>query len=140
MCRSKTIRMGRHLRDLSRALPLWVDDVDAFFIVSGLKLPPGYNVSHTDTLIELPPDYPLSPPGVGDYRVYLPPSLRFNRRKLKDLHEERTPNFDTPGFGPWAWFCYEYVGWSPECDDLIKFVEMVRADMTSPRTHGRFFS
>ena len=127
----------RHLRALSAAFPLWVGDDDEFVIVSGMKLPPGYNESSTNLLIDLPSDYPFSPPGVGDNRVYLPPTLRLRRRKLKDLHEDRTPGFSTPGFGPWAWFCYERVDWSPQRDDLITFVEMVRADLTNPETSWR---
>jgi hypothetical protein len=137
MRRSNRLQKERDLRDLSRAFTLWVDEDYAFVIVGDLKLPPGYNDSTTNVLVELPGDYPLSPPGVGDHGVFLSPHLRFGGRKLKDLHTYRTPEVRTPGFGPWAWFCYQYVRWSPQRDDLIKFIEMVRADLTDPRTYRR---
>jgi hypothetical protein len=85
-------------------------------------------------LIELPHDYPLSPPGLGDYRVFASPYLLFWSRMLQDLHPETTPCYATPGFGPWAWWCYQYIRWSPRRDDLVRFVEMVRADLTNPPT------
>ena len=72
--------LERHLRDLSQAFGLWIADDDTFVIVSGLKLPPGYNECETDLLIELPLDYPLSPPGIGDNHVYLPTRLRRGSR------------------------------------------------------------
>jgi hypothetical protein len=133
-----TARLEQDLRDLSRALPLLIADDYAYVIACGLKLPPGYNTRCTDMLFELPSDYPLSPLGVGDSHVYLPPALRLHGRRLEDLHEWRRPEFETPGFGKWAWFCYEYIDWSPTRDNLIKFVEMVRADLTRAKTRGLF--
>ncbi|MGD1020127.1 MAG: E2/UBC family protein [Verrucomicrobiia bacterium] len=127
-------RLERDLLNLSRAFPLQVDDGYAFVLVSGLKLPPGYNRPSTDMLLELPADYPICPPGVGGSYVYLPPALRFHGRRLDDLHEDHLPTFYPAKVGSWAWFCYEYVAWSPHRDDLIKFVEMVRADLTKPKT------
>ena len=127
-------RLEQDLRSLSRAFRLWIDDDYSFVVAGGVKLPPGYNMSYTNLLLELPADYPVSPPGVGDSAVYLPPTLRLHGRRLKDLHEFRSPEFDTPGFGEWAWWCYEYVDWSPVRDNLIKFVEMVRADLTHAKT------
>jgi hypothetical protein len=126
--------LERDLRALSRGFRLWIDDDYAFVIIVDLVLPPGYGQSHTAMLLELPDDYPLSPLGVGESHVFLPPSLRFRGRRISDLHDWQTPSVDTPGFGPWAWFCYERVRWSPERDDLIRFVEMVRADLANPRT------
>jgi hypothetical protein len=127
-------RLERDLQNLSRGCALWIGDDYGFVVVDELRLPPGYNCSTTRLLITLPPDYPLSPPGVGDNRVYLPPTLRFKRRELRDLHPIVEPPFRTPGFGPWAWLCYERVDWIPEHDNLIRFVEMVRADLTKPGT------
>lgn len=140
MARNDSPWLGRHLRELSRAFVLWIEEEYEFVVVCGMKLPPGYNRAETQLLIEIPQDYPLSPPGVGADRVYLSPDLRFKRRKLKDLHTGTTPSFYTPGFGPWAWFCYERVEWSPSRDGLVTFVEMVRADLTDPRTHRSLFS
>lgn len=139
MAWNSTSWLGRHLLELSGAFTLWIEEEDEFLVVDGMKLPPGYNQSETQLLIEIPDDYPLSPPGVGANQVYLSPGLRFNRRRLKDLHTSTMPSFSTPGFGPWAWFCYEHIAWDPSRDDLIRFVEMVRADLTNPLTKGRFF-
>ncbi|MDA1278409.1 MAG: hypothetical protein O2960_30830 [Verrucomicrobia bacterium] len=127
-------RLERDLGELSHAFQLWIDEDNEFVVVSGVRLPPGYNTRQIDVLIELPDDYPFSPPGVADSPVYLPPNLRFRGRALDDLHKFRTPCCETPGFGPWAWFCYEDVQWSPENDNLIKFLEMIRADLTNPET------
>ena len=127
-------RLERELSDLSRAFPLWIADDFAFVIVSKLRLPAEYNKSCTDLLIELPPDYPVCPPGLGNNRVYVDPNLRYRNRILQDLHPGNTARFATPGFGPWAWFCYERIEWWPDRDDLITFVEMVRADLSCTKT------
>lgn len=127
--------LDQHLRDLSRAFGhLWIGDNNGFVIVEGVKLPPGYNRCHTELLIALPEDYPCSPPGVGNHRVYVPHGLRYDGRRVRDIHEHSQPSFDTEGFGPWAWWCYESITWDPFRDSLIKFVEMVRANMTDPPT------
>lgn len=97
--------------------------------VEGFLLPPGYNYQYTEVLITVPRDYPLSPPGVGNSPVYLRPDLRFQGRVLKDLHAGRTP-----GWGPWAWCCYEHISWNASHDDLVTFLEMLRANLTNPNT------
>jgi hypothetical protein len=127
--------LDRQLKDLSRAYRhLWIDDSNRFVIVEGIKLPPGYNQSQTELLIELPGDYPCSPPGVGSSHVYVPHGLRYKDKRVRDIHEYSQPSFRTEGFGPWAWWCYESITWDPFRDNLIKFVEMVRANMTDPPT------
>lgn len=128
------IRLERHLKLLSKQYPLWIDDDYRFVIVGRVRLPPGYNCREASLLIELPLDYPVTPPGVGGHRVYVYPQLRFRGRALHDLHPERTPGYLTPGFGPWAWWCYQRITWIPSRDDLIRLVEMIRADMFNPRT------
>lgn len=130
-------RLERDLRNLSRAFPLWIADDYEFVVVGGIKLPPGYFPGKTDLLVEIPEDYPIAPPGVGR-RVYVNPHLQFRGRELDDLHPNTTPDFATPGFGPWAWFCYQHIEWWPERDDLIKFVEMVRADLTNNKTISKW--
>jgi hypothetical protein len=123
--------LHRHLADLSRAYRLWIGDGDEFVIITGVNLPPGHNMAQTDLLVELPSDYPLSPPGVGDSRIFVPAGIRRQGRQLRHVHEGTTPDFETPKFGPWAWWCYSHISWDPCRDNLIKFVEMVRADFTS---------
>ena len=126
--------LNQQLKDLSRAFPVWIDDDYKFIIVGGVKLPPEYNISETELLIELPADYPFSPPGVAGSHMYVSPALRFGGRELEDMHLSTTPPFQTPRFGPWAWWCYERIRWDAVRDNLIKFIEMVRADLTNPPT------
>jgi len=96
--------------------------------VYGIRLPTGYNYSTIPILIEVPDDYPLSPPGVGDSHIYLPRALRYQGRVLKDFHEHS----GFRGNNQWSWFCYQQIDWDPNYDDLISFIEMVRADLADP--------
>ena len=123
----------QHLEILSRVgFPLWIDDDFEFVIVEGVRLPPGYNLYEIPVLIELPPDYPLTPPGVGSSSIYVPGKLRYKGRKLRDIHKKTTPNFETPSFSGWAWMCYEHIDWDSCRDDLITLIERIRADLTTP--------
>ena len=99
-----------------------------WFITKDFKLPPGYDYSSTDVLVEAPEDYPCSPPGVGGSHVYLPLKLRFKGRKLPYLHE-----YVTPGWGEWAWYCFQSIQWDPIRDDLVNFMEIIRTELTNPR-------
>jgi len=127
-------RLHQDLERLSYLFPLCIDDDYRFVIVRAVRLPPGYNCNETSLLIELPPDYPCSPPGIAGYRVFASPNLRFRGRPLADLHPHNYPGYATPGFGPWAWLCYQAIAWDLFTDNLVKFVEMVRADLTDPPT------
>jgi hypothetical protein len=127
------VRLEQHLKVLSTHYPLWIDDDYRFVIVGRVRLPRGYDYREASLLIVLPQDYPVTPPGVGDHKVYVWPPLRFRGRPLKDLHPETTPGFLTPGFGPWAWWCYQRIRWLPNRDDLVRLVEMIRADFINPR-------
>jgi hypothetical protein len=131
----RTSRLEQDLERLSEHFPLWIDDHYRFVVIRGVRLPPGYNKDETDLFLEIPADYPFSSPGLGDSRVYVSPHLRFRGETLVDLHPSSTPKYEVPGFGPWAWLCYQAIGWSLFTDDLVKFVEMVRADLTSPATN-----
>ena len=119
-----------HLRMLSVGYPISVSDDYNWLRVNHFLLPPGHDRSRTDILVEVPHDYPLSPPGVRAH-MYLPRSLRFQGRKLKDLHP-----WITPGWGDWAQMCFEWIRWNPHRDDLIGFMDMVRLDLTNPETLG----
>ena len=121
-------RLDNDLNMLSLGYSLSISDDLEWVTVHDFKLPPSYNYSYTDILIELPADYPLSPPGVGSH-IYTDPDLRFRGRKLEDLHENVNP-----GWGNWAWLCYEWINWDPNTDDLVKFMEMVRSDLTKLKT------
>jgi hypothetical protein len=128
-------RLEQDVRNLGRVMRLWRAEDSSCLVTNDLSLPPGYGRCSSDLLIVLPSDYPLSPLGVAENRVYVSATLRFKGRRLRDLHEEATPPLRTPGFGPFAWLCYERVDWLPQRDNLIRFVEMLRADLTNPATH-----
>lgn len=125
--------LDRDLVQLSRHFPLWLDDDYRYVIVQQVKLPPGYDRDYIDLLVELPPDYPASPPGIGDNRIYMPPDVTFRGQRLRDLHSGK-PKASPLGFGPWAWLCYEAIHWDPMSDELITLIEMIRADLTDPPT------
>ncbi len=117
-------RLLDDLEVLSIAYPLTLSEDFQWLIVHNFKLPPDYNYQSIDVLVELPKDYPCTPPGVAT-RIYLSKKLRFKNRMPKHLHEGTNP-----GWGDWAWFCYEKIDWNPVRDDLIKLMEMIRADLT----------
>jgi len=128
-------RKVQDLQSLSRAgFRLWVDDDLKFVIVEGVRLPPGYDRSNIPVLIELPSNYPSTPPGIGSNRIYVPRGLRYRSQELCDVHEGTPPNFQTPGWGEWSWLCYERIVWNSCRDDLITLIETLRADLTYPNT------
>jgi len=127
--------LERDLRNLSTVgFSLWVDERRRFVIVEGVQLPRGYDRSTFPLLIELPWMYPTVPPGVGGSSVYVPSGLRYMGASLRDVHPNTTPPFLTPRWNDWAWLCYEKITWNPLRDDLVAFVEMVRSDLTNPKT------
>ncbi len=125
--------LTRHLKRLSDHYPLWLDDDYQYVIVQDVRLPPGYNYEQINFLIEIPSDYPLSPPGIGDNRIYTHCGLRFLGCELNDLHGTSHPKYPVSDRDRWAWFCYEEIRWSPLRDDLTGFMEMVRGNLTNPR-------
>lgn len=117
-----------HLRALSLSYVLSLSDDARWLVVHEFKLPPGYNKPHTDVLIEIPSDYPLTPLGVA-CRTYVAADLRYRGQVLHCFYLR-----DVPGWGRWGWFCYKSIRWDPHVDNLISFLEMLRADLTNPRT------
>jgi hypothetical protein len=125
--------LQKDIEELSRYFSIWLDDWDEFVIVRGVRLPPGFNRDAIDILIELPADYPQTPPGLGDNLVYASAGLRYQNRIPAHYYESHTPSYSTDDFGPWAWVCYQAIHWDPMYDTLIGFVEMLRADFTNPQ-------
>jgi len=109
---------------LSESYRVELDDSLSYLIVRNFNLPPGYNCFTTNVLLEIPGDYPESPPGVGDSRVYLQKGLLFHSRRPQDYHEEDGEK--------WAWWCYSEINWDPCKDDLVTFFELLRAHLTNP--------
>jgi hypothetical protein len=120
-----------HARALSCAYEVALDDDCRHLFVKDFNMPPGYNLSVIPILLEVPDDYPESPPGVGGSHLFLPRGLRYRGHKPRDFHEEVGPPEDSSE--QWGWWCYERIDWDPCHDDLIAFFELLRADMTDPR-------
>lgn len=119
-------RLRKDLRELSYVYPVALDDDGDFLLVKNFNLPPGYNRDYISVLLKIPRDYPESPPGVGNAKVYVPEGLTFHGRTPDDYHEESGPTED------WAWWCYERIDWNPCKDNLITFFELFRAHVTDP--------
>lgn len=117
-------RLRNDLMALSYVYLVAIDDDYKHVIVRDFQLPPGYNYDSIAVMLELPTDYPESPPGVGSAMVFVPSALRFHGKKPEDFHEHGGPTSD------WAWWCYERIDWNPCKDDLISFFELLRAHMT----------
>jgi hypothetical protein len=118
--------LDEHLRLLSIGYPLSISDDKKWLLIHEFKLPPGYNRTHTDVLVEIPADYPLTPPGVAS-RAYLAPDLRHEGRVLQCFYVRIVP-----GWGKWGWLCYRGINWNPCSDSLVTLMEMFRADLTDP--------
>jgi ubiquitin-protein ligase len=125
-------RLINDIKQLSYIYPLAVDEENNGVIIKNFNLPKGYNRNTTSVLLEIPNNYPITPPGVGKARIYLPMGLRFNGKTPCDYHEYSGPD-------NWAWWCYEWIKWNPRIDNFVTFLELLRAHMTNPKTKG-FFS
>jgi len=119
--------LDEHLKALSQNHVLSVSDDARWLVVHEFALPPGYSRASTNILIEIPRDYPLTPPGVA-CRTYIDPDLRFRGETLRDLYAR-----DVPPWGRWGWLCYQDIRWNPHRDNLLTFIGMLRTDLTRPR-------
>lgn len=124
--------MNRLLKDLS-ALTLGysisIQDNYRLFCIHDFLLPPDYNRYTCEILVEIPHDYPLTPPGVVPNRIYLPNELRFQGRRLQDYYD-----FHVPGLGKWSWLCFQQIDWDSKRDNWISLMEIVRTRLTNPPT------
>ena len=84
--------------------------------VKNLELPRGKWTSENglllkeiSVLVQIPPDWPLHPPGVGlshpSFAIHIP-YLAYNGRKIRDLHKCQ--------HYPWYWMCFEEIYWKSE--------------------------
>jgi len=121
-------RLDEHLRALSTVYPLSILSDYKYVIVHNFKLPPGFNRSHIDILVEIPEDYPCSPPGVNT-NICVPLDLLFKGKELKSVYKRAVAEL-----GELGWFCYQSIDWDPNRGNLIKLMEMVRSDLTNPPT------
>lgn len=114
--------LEKHLNELSHAYALDVSKDFSWITVRRFMLPPGFNKGYVGVLLRLV-DYPSIAPGIRPSAVYLPEGLQLRGMKPTDYHE---------GTGPtgWAWWCFQRIDWNPCSDDLITFLEMLRATLT----------
>jgi len=118
--------LDEHLRVMSLGYPLSISDDRKWLVVHGFRLPPGYNRTHTDVLIEIPEDYPLTPPGVATV-LCVAPDLLYQGHVLQSYDVR-----DVPGLGRWGYLCYRGIRWRPCSDNLVTLTEMLRVDLTNP--------
>jgi len=118
-------RIKTDIQELSHEYPVSYDDVTNAIAVHGVRLLRGYTPSSIDIMIEIPSDYPLSPPGVGGTSIYLPDELRYRGQEIEDLHPRSENRFNRQ----WAWFCYEHIDWNPLNDKLITLLGRIQADL-----------
>jgi hypothetical protein len=124
--------LSRLIEDLEAISPgynISVEDDYSRFIVHNFKLPPGFNFYTIEILIKIPDDYPITPPGIGSNRIYLPASLRFHGRQLDEFRDHHDPYL-----GEWGWFCFEDINWDMTRDDLNSLMEIIRTNLTNPPT------
>ena len=119
--------LTRHLRELSLACSIVASRDLSVVIIQDVKLSPGWNRSQTQMLVQIPEDYPLSPPGTAGSYIYVEAGLRFGGRRPADY----TEGHRFAGI-KWAWWCYENIGWDPLRDNLVTLLERVRADLSNP--------
>jgi len=81
------------------------------------------NNQYLDTvsvLLDIPPDWPLYPPGIGfvhpSFSIHIP-FLAFNGVPIRDLH--------TCNHAPWYWLCFREIQWRPDYGllGLLKIIE-----------------
>ncbi len=118
----------RDLKELSIVCKVLASRDLRTVIVEDVRLPPGWNRTHTRMRIQIPEDYPLSPPGVSSSPIFLETGLRYHGQVPRDYHKNCTVAEEG-----WAWLCYESIDWAPNRDNLISLLERVRADLTNPR-------
>ena len=119
-------RLKADLTRLSYGHPVSLGD--NYIIVEQFQLPVGFDQRTIRVLIEIPDDYPLSPPGIGNHLIYVSSGITLRGRRLRDVYSHVRPKSGQPGF---SWFCYQRIDWDPRCDDLVTVIDLVRANLTT---------
>lgn len=118
--------LQRHLERAARHYLLWVSDDQRWLIFDRFQLPPGFDRPETRVLVGLPMDYPITPPVYLPNGIHLPTDLRFHGRRLANAEDQAQSG--------WSFLCYLHIQWNPHVDDLLRLLEMLRADLTAPST------
>lgn len=85
----------------------------------------GRVVCETSVLIDIPYDFPMSPPGVGfshPSRAIHLPRIYYKGKLMSDFY--------TCKHDPWCWFCFQRIDWDPWHDNLLTLVALVEASIT----------
>jgi len=103
------------------------------------RLPAGWNKATTELLVELPRAYPQ----VGPDGFYLDKRLRDRQGRTPGHYFEEKSRYNRYAHLGWAWFCLHQEpgkkgGWKAtsdimEGDNLVKYVELIRAILTRKR-------
>lgn len=116
----------QHVRALARVYRVsWSSD-GGWLLVDDFVLPPDYNVPTTQVLAALPPDYPMRPPGILPFGLWLTRGLLYRGRRLYNLVDG-----PGPGWGSWSWVCLTRIDWRTT-DDLFRVLEIVRTVLSNP--------
>ena len=86
----------------------------------------GRVIVETSVLIDIPYDFPLSPPGIGyshPTRAIHLPRISYNGSPMKDLYE--------CAHDPWCWLCFQSMRWDLEQDDLLSLLALVEASVSA---------
>lgn len=93
--------------------------------IHDFRLPEGFNKDGGELLIELPPNYPFSPPK----NCFLDRTVRTSGGK--EIREHYYPNESYNKYYEkgWAWFCFHITSWKAkedvmESDNLLTFVDL----------------
>lgn len=118
--------LAQHLRAVAAILPVQISPDNRWLHVPRFPLPAGFSASTTNVLIGVPPRYPITPPGILPYGVFLPRELRFRDRALPNLYPR-----SEPAWRGWAWLCFRPRTWDPCRDSLSRFLEMLRSELSN---------
>ncbi len=99
-------------------------------MVNGVALPDDFNLCSTSMLMVLPPDYPVTPPGLGHHAIYLREGLSKRGYRLDHYYDHNIHcscgQCDLSKYG-WWWYCFKGIpGWDPRYHDLVNIVRMVQ--------------
>ena len=108
---------------LGNAFSVEVDSDLQWTIIEDFLTPLAYSPDFIPVLMKIPPDYPLTPPGLGHYNIYVREGLRRDDGKMID-HYYRSAVHCTKGCCDlsskgWYWWCFEEIRWDPRINDLL---------------------
>lgn len=130
--------MSLHLQRLAAEMSLlneagilgeWDYEDGEWVRIPAFRLPPGLGQATTDLLIDIPADYPNTPPN----GIYVQQHL-----KLPSHYFERQSSLNRHGDRGWAWYCFHvdgsHGGWRASTnvrrgDNLLIYLKLTRALM-----------